>query len=166
MSVSHGPDAVSVPLTGARPSMDSSVCCTKLVIVRTWTDILDDQCDCHEPSSVPHPDPESPHARRSASLSCAIGQSACLIDPGFSAKTECLDLLNTLDSCGGCTSEGQGTDCTQIPGVEDVSCEYGSCKVYSCERGLKVENGSSCVLDDSYPGVKDFLAGVERVWSY
>lgn len=93
-----------------------------------------------------------------------------MIDPKASTiKTECLDLLTTLDSCGGCASEGQGTDCTLIPGAEDVNCEYGSCKVYSCERGFKVENGTACVPDLDSHSVKHLvisgLTGAEKFWS-
>jgi hypothetical protein len=112
---------------------------------------------------------DAPARKRSTALVCPTGQSSCLTNPGFSTQTECLDLSSTLDSCGGCTSEGHGTDCTQISGVQDVSCEYGACKVYSCDKGLKVENGTACVPDEEYKGIKNFLtggySGAKRVWA-
>lgn len=130
------------------------------------TNHADDECDCILPSSAA--DTHDPHARRS--LVCPIGQSSCLINPGFSKQNECLDLRTTLDSCGGCTSEGQGLDCTLIPGVQDVNCEYGACKVYSCERGFKLENGTACVPDSEYKGLKKIIAGASvgsgKVWTF
>ena len=72
--------------------------------------------------------------------------SACAIDP--SAKRplfECIDTRSTLDSCGGCSSEGTGVDCSQIEGADEVSCDGGRCVVRSCERGWAVaEDGSTC----------------------
>lgn len=133
----------------------------------------DENCDCIVPSGYTDPhDPHDPHVRRRATLACPQGHSACLIDPKASTiKTECLDLLTTLDSCGGCTTEGKGIDCTALQGVEDVSCEYGTCKVYSCERGFKLENGTSCVPDESGSGsvkhlVISGLAGAEKFWNH
>lgn len=100
-----------------------------------------------------------------------MGHSACLVDPKASKyKTECLDLLTTLDSCGGCATEGQGVDCTLLANVQDVSCEMGACKVYSCDKGFKIENGTACVPDESAGSVKHLvisgLTGAEKFWSH
>jgi hypothetical protein len=165
VSVLHGLDVVSVPLSGVLRRVDISVSPYRNL---QWnvTDVIDDDCDCILPSSAP--DSGDSHARRS--LICPTGQSSCLINPGFSKQTECLDLRTTLDSCGGCTSQGEGLDCTQIPNVEDVSCEYGACKIYSCERGFKLENGTACVPDSEYKGIKNLLTGASvgsgKVWTF
>lgn len=153
-----GTDCVCAPWTGC--GLSASFWCPKK------GGYLNDDCDCILPSSAP--DSGDSHARRS--LICPTGQSSCLINPGFSKQTECLDLRTTLDSCGGCTSQGEGLDCTQIPNVEDVNCEYGACKIYACERGFKLENGTACVLDSEYKGIKNLLAGASvgsgKVWTF
>lgn len=41
---------------------------------------------------------------------------------------ECMD-MNELLSCGGCTSDGTGQDCTQISGVDGVGCESDRCTI-------------------------------------
>ncbi|GAA5855515.1 hypothetical protein JCM8547_007866 [Rhodosporidiobolus lusitaniae] len=59
---------------------------------------------------------------------------------------ECLDVMNSLDSCGGCASTGEGTDCSQIRGVQGVGCDAGKCVVFSCQNGWKVSlDGTKCV---------------------
>ena len=177
VSVSLGWNVVSVPSSGVRRNTDPLVSLgpadSSILQSTPRTDqLVDEKCDCIKPTGYidPH-DPHDPVVRRRATMACRMGQTACLIDSKASVlKTECLDLLTTLDSCGGCTTEGQGTDCTLIPGVEDVSCEYGSCKVYSCERGFKVENGTACVPDIENNSVKKLvmngLTGAESFWSH
>ena len=165
VSVHLSLDVVSVPPTGVPKRAVTSVGPDHTFHVY-FTDTADDECNCHLPSSAP--DSHDTYSRRS--IICPIGQSSCLINPGFSKQTECLDLRTTLDSCGGCTSQGQGLDCTQIPGVQDVNCEYGACKVYSCERGFKVENGTACVPDSGSKGLKNLLTGAAvgsgKVWTF
>ncbi|GJN88221.1 hypothetical protein Rhopal_001186-T1 [Rhodotorula paludigena] len=59
---------------------------------------------------------------------------------------ECLDTTVALDSCGGCASTGEGTDCTKIRGAAGVGCEAGKCVVFSCEQGWKPAlAGDHCV---------------------
>lgn len=78
----------------------------------------------------------------------------------------CVDLMNDLESCGGCIpgiggsgrdtartiakhlpeqreSEPRaiGKDCTAIPGAEEVMCSRGKCVVLACERGYELVNG-------------------------
>jgi hypothetical protein len=47
---------------------------------------------------------------------------------------ECLDTTASLESCGGCASTGEGTDCTTIRGANGVGCEAGTCiiRALSC----------------------------------
>ena len=55
---------------------------------------------------------------------------------------------------GGCVVpltaySARGKDCTSIPNVADVACEYGECVVRHCLHGLvPSDDGSSCVSED------------------
>jgi hypothetical protein len=101
-----------------------------------------------KPSSKPgygHSGWKRSHLSRSAPA-CANGLSACPIPGLTSGDYECLDISVELESCGGCSSLGQGQDCSAIEGVWNVGCESGSCKVYSCTAGYKLSaDGSSCI---------------------
>lgn len=50
---------------------------------------------------------------------------------------ECLDTSDSVESCGGCASVGEGTDCTTIPHAEGVGCSAGKCVILNCESGYK-----------------------------
>lgn len=77
---------------------------------------------------------------------CPRGLDACPISGLTSGDYECLDISAELESCGGCTSVGQGQDCTAIKGAWNVGCDRGSCKVYSCFAGFRLSvDGTSCV---------------------
>jgi hypothetical protein len=127
---------------------------------------LGDKCTCQYPTKAYH------HYKRERNFVCPAGLTSCVIDPSASSKkTECLDTLSSVDSCGGCTSEGAGVDCTSIPNVSDVSCEGGQCQVYSCDKGYKVENGTTCVEDSSAASnSKNFvigaIKGADKFWNY
>ncbi|GAA5870837.1 hypothetical protein JCM16303_001601 [Sporobolomyces ruberrimus] len=74
---------------------------------------------------------------------CPADQLACSFGEGY----ECIDAKTNLEQCGGCTSDGQGQDCTAIFGVESVTCEQGRCVVVSCVPELQVSGDeTSCVL--------------------
>ncbi|EIW68289.1 hypothetical protein TREMEDRAFT_32155 [Tremella mesenterica DSM 1558] len=75
---------------------------------------------------------------------CPVGLAACPI-PGRMNDYECLDAMNDLQSCGGCTSMGTGIDCTAIPGVRWMGCNVGKCEVYSCKAGFKKVGSNRCV---------------------
>ncbi|ESK88887.1 pria protein [Moniliophthora roreri MCA 2997] len=100
------------------------------------------------PSSVP----SGAHYRRKRGLRtqkvplCPKGLQACPI-PGASHKDyECLNLMDELESCGGCASTGEGRDCTTIKGAWNVGCEQGRCAVYTCFAGYKRSaDGGSCI---------------------
>ncbi|KAH8088980.1 hypothetical protein BXZ70DRAFT_1042305 [Cristinia sonorae] len=73
---------------------------------------------------------------------CDAGLMACEVYGARSSHQawECVDTESDLESCGGCVaplSEGysEGTDCTAIQGVSDVSCVSGSCIVGRCLAG-------------------------------
>lgn len=48
---------------------------------------------------------------------------------------ECLDVLTSLENCGGCAATGEGRDCTKIPHVDGVGCGGGQCQIFSCKKG-------------------------------
>ncbi|OAV99136.1 hypothetical protein PTTG_09169 [Puccinia triticina 1-1 BBBD Race 1] len=43
---------------------------------------------------------------------------------------ECLDLAQELTACGRCDN-----DCMKLPNVENVGCESGRCKIFTCKPG-------------------------------
>ncbi len=42
-------------------------------------------------------------------------------------RYECIDFATELESCGGCSSIGEGQDCMTIPNAISVGCESGVC---------------------------------------
>ncbi|EMD32530.1 hypothetical protein CERSUDRAFT_87858 [Gelatoporia subvermispora B] len=64
---------------------------------------------------------------------------------------ECVDTTSDLESCGGCAiplhyASPHGIDCTALPGVADVSCNFGSCMVHRCLPGYQVSlDGTFCL---------------------
>ena len=103
---------------------------------------------CHEtptPPSTPPPKPshqpghgygdgnwgdhDGKHQKRSLkarSAPCPTGLDACPVS-SLAGDYECLDTTTELESCGGCTSLGEGQDCTSIEGAWNVGCHQGSC---------------------------------------
>lgn len=76
---------------------------------------------------------------------CPAGLTACPILGLGEGDYECLDISAELTSCGGCSSEGSGQDCTSIPGVWNVGCVSGACQVFTCTAGFEVtRDGTSC----------------------
>ncbi|BGO88787.1 hypothetical protein NBRC10512_006927 [Rhodotorula toruloides] len=71
-------------------------------------------------------------------LLCPFGETACPIFPR-GGTWECVDTKTELQSCGGCTSKGQGEDCTLIKGAQGVTCESGRCTVYTCASGYELD---------------------------
>jgi len=67
---------------------------------------------------------------------------------------ECVSIKTDLYSCGGCTTGSgalgdeaphHGVDCSDIPGVSDVSCLDGRCAVGKCMKGWRVNGtGNGC----------------------
>ncbi|KAG9073560.1 Dihydroxyacetone synthase, partial [Ceratobasidium sp. UAMH 11750] len=79
--------------------------------------------------------------------SSAPGYQRCPVLSG-GGGSECINVLTTLDSCGGCVGpEGDeesytGKDCSAIPNVDQVRCERGQCKVISCRAGYAPGQGT------------------------
>jgi len=86
------------------------------------------------------------HKKRSNPIAvCPSGFSSCPVSSDSGAYTECVDTATELESCGGCTTLGQGQNCNDIDGAWNVACERGTCKVYTCEGGYKLDD-NACVL--------------------
>jgi hypothetical protein len=41
---------------------------------------------------------------------------------------QCLDIMDNLESCGGCPDEAESVDCTTILGVDSARCQSGKCQ--------------------------------------
>ncbi|CAD6582066.1 MAG: hypothetical protein TREMPRED_003166 [Tremellales sp. Tagirdzhanova-0007] len=80
------------------------------------------------------------------SMYCPGKLHACsVITPtGGEWAYECIDFATELESCGGCTSTGEGVDCSVIANAVSIGCEKGLCAVYSCKTGFST-NGTACV---------------------
>jgi hypothetical protein len=80
---------------------------------------------------------------------CMKGLTACAISG--TSNWECIDAMNDLEACGGCTSGGfgdgvAGVDCTALPGVKvtGVTCKAGQCVIAACRAGYSLFAGQ-CV---------------------
>ena len=134
-----------------------------------------------------------PRAEKTYSL-CPTGETACPIAAAsgqalskpaqieLSARLipangyECMDTVRTLESCGGCVSLGEGTDCTKIAHANGVGvrltaanfqltaqCEDGQCVVFTCGAGFRPSlNQSSCVKAATHGRRKRHGHGVKR----
>ncbi|CAE6469736.1 unnamed protein product [Rhizoctonia solani] len=61
-------------------------------------------------------------------------------------KDNCADTYEDLHNCGGCTSLGQGQDCTAISHSWNVGCNAGACQVYTCSPGYEASfDGKTCI---------------------
>ncbi|KAG6856962.1 hypothetical protein H0H87_011632 [Tephrocybe sp. NHM501043] len=102
---------------------------------------------------------------------CPAGFTACGIPSRGAGSWECLDIQTELESCGGCALSlygediPEGEDCTAIPGVADVSCVRGGCKVHRCMPGYEVTaTGASCsYVEDHDPVLLAAQYGLEHV---
>ncbi|TCD63343.1 hypothetical protein EIP91_005644 [Steccherinum ochraceum] len=82
--------------------------------------------------------PQSAALRMSAPMSTTLMK---WMEEGY----ECTDFEDFF-SCGGCGTVDIKHDCTMIPNALGVSCEQGSCRVYSCKSGFHLaDDGKTCV---------------------
>lgn len=77
-------------------------------------------------------------------MSCPTLEAPVLAGASSDAPWECVNYLEDLYSCGGCTTLGTGVDCTALPGVRSVSCAAAQCVVHQCQAGF-VQVGNECV---------------------
>ncbi|KAJ7045802.1 hypothetical protein C8F04DRAFT_1066235 [Mycena alexandri] len=99
-------------------------------------------------SCTPNPLPSHrAQPREQKILSCPLYHALCPVMAG-SGTFECVDIQNSLESCGGCVggSPSTGEDCSAIPGADAVSCTNGRCAVTQCRGNLTVSlRSNSCV---------------------
>jgi len=102
----------------------------------------------HQPSPKPGYQKDHGHKKRSTPLPvCPSRLQACPVSSEPGAYQECVDTATELESCGGCTTLGKGQNCNKIEGAWNVACEQGTCKVYTCEGGYKLDaDNNTCVL--------------------
>ncbi|OCF57756.1 hypothetical protein L486_05221 [Kwoniella mangroviensis CBS 10435] len=142
----------------------SGICCTEGVGAKVQNG------KCIEPTSKPKPQrrsgipvqltlkedivPYGMEQNRNGEL-CPPRMAACPIEGRFTIYTldqvvkegeyECVNPLEDLQSCGGCSSLGTGKDCSAIPGARWMGCNKGQCQVYSCKKGWKTNgDGTAC----------------------
>lgn len=70
---------------------------------------------------------------------CPVNQVACPISANTTGH-ECIDVKTEITSCGGCTSNNEGENCLAIEGADEVGCESGACRVFSCRNGFKLND--------------------------
>ncbi|GAA5891195.1 hypothetical protein JCM6882_006452 [Rhodosporidiobolus microsporus] len=59
---------------------------------------------------------------------------------------ECLDTAFEVESCGGCSTLGEGQNCLEIEHAKRVGCGEGRCVVFACMSGFKPdEEAKTCV---------------------
>lgn len=76
----------------------------------------------------------------------ALGQFSTGVMDGAAGGYECLDTSQSLESCGGCASTGEGQDCSKIRGAVGYACEASECRVFSCQAGWRPNlTGTKCV---------------------
>ncbi|WVW85301.1 hypothetical protein I302_107339 [Kwoniella bestiolae CBS 10118] len=132
----------------------SGVCCTAGVGAK----VQDGKCI--EPTSKPKPKakkagipvqltlkenvPYGMEENRNGQL-CPARMAACPVEGRQEGEYECINPLEDLQSCGGCSSMGTGQDCSAIPGARWMGCNLGKCQVYSCMKGWKLNgDGTAC----------------------
>ncbi|KAG0151684.1 hypothetical protein CROQUDRAFT_71416 [Cronartium quercuum f. sp. fusiforme G11] len=77
---------------------------------------------------------------------CPAGLNACPISPFSASKGyECIDTQEEIESCGGCSSTGEGLNCNTIPGVKYAGCAVGQCLAFECETGFNLTSEKTCV---------------------
>ncbi|KAK4332239.1 Protein priA [Rhodotorula toruloides] len=74
-------------------------------------------------------------------------RSAAASSPSLDGGFECIDIQYEYESCGGCTSMGEGRNCGEgIAHARGTGCQEGRCVVFSCEKGWRPDRDAKrCV---------------------
>ncbi|GAA5830355.1 hypothetical protein JCM11251_001320 [Rhodosporidiobolus azoricus] len=88
---------------------------------------------CQKPSPQPSHRAKRDTSAERRDMLCPGAQIACPLTGGHLGY-ECIDVQNNIEQCGGCAVQG-GVDCSQLDGVDSVSCINGSCRVWGCGPG-------------------------------
>ncbi|KAL7343843.1 hypothetical protein BJY59DRAFT_644987, partial [Rhodotorula toruloides] len=74
-------------------------------------------------------------------------RSPAASSPSLDGGFECIDIQYEYESCGGCTSMGEGRNCGEgIAHARGTGCQEGRCVVFSCEKGWKPDRDAKrCV---------------------
>ncbi|KAF8755664.1 Si dkey-21a6.5 [Rhizoctonia solani] len=89
------------------------------------------QSRTQSPGSCPATSGNTPSGAmtRSTTSTCPYGTTRCEVKFGRGGF-ECVDILNSLETCGGCDN-----DCSSLEGTNEVQCIKGQCVVKSCAGG-------------------------------
>ncbi|KAJ7510110.1 hypothetical protein B0H11DRAFT_2414783 [Mycena galericulata] len=114
----------------------------------TTNDRLQGSSTCTTPGPTPSHAPRA-WAERGV-LTCPLqGYMRCPVMSG-SNRLECIDIKNSLESCGGCVEstnpQSSGQDCSAIEHADTVRCSNGRCLVLKCRTNYEVSiSRDSCV---------------------
>ncbi|GAA5965244.1 hypothetical protein JCM3765_006368 [Sporobolomyces pararoseus] len=96
------------------------------------------------------PSPSARHHKRSAF--CEDDAVACPVKSqlhGF----ECVQIKTNIEQCGDCAVLG-GVDCSALPGVAEVACVNGYCRVDSCTSGYVYDFRKRSCIPNSFWNVQ------------
>jgi len=87
----------------------------------------------------------TPSRPRTLDALCARGRTACALGTSLDPADgyDCVD-TTASETCGGCAHGANladpyapaGVDCSALPGVDQVECAGGRCRIISCQAGL------------------------------
>ncbi|KAM0749712.1 hypothetical protein T439DRAFT_37277 [Meredithblackwellia eburnea MCA 4105] len=101
-------------------------------------------------------------AKEEMQSTCPSGETACKLKKG-GLGYQCINTNDELSSCGGCTTEGEGQNCEDIPFVESVSCSAGKCEIHSCTPPrIPSFTGQGCVFPQTGPHRIHAIHGLNR----
>ena len=79
------------------------------------------------------------HGQAAGNALCSRGRTACSLGTSLNAADgyTCVDTLSSNATCGGCSrgadladpSAPAGVDCSALPGVDEVQCANGRCRI-------------------------------------
>ncbi|KAA1079245.1 hypothetical protein PGT21_004716 [Puccinia graminis f. sp. tritici] len=77
---------------------------------------------------------------------CPTGYDACPFS-AFSTSQgyECVITQDELEHCGGCSTTGEGVDCTTVVGIKNPGCSRGQCIAFECEEGYYLSPEKTCL---------------------
>ncbi|GAA5883304.1 hypothetical protein JCM16303_006677 [Sporobolomyces ruberrimus] len=104
------------------------------------------------------PSASARYAKREVAF-CHEGTVACpIMRGGLHGGFECVSIQTDIEQCGDCAVLG-GTDCTSIPGVADVACVAGFCRVEACASGYVFDFRKRSCVPNSFWQVQPNLNG-------
>ncbi|KAG8991754.1 hypothetical protein FRB95_009903 [Tulasnella sp. JGI-2019a] len=69
----------------------------------------------------------------------------------FNVGFECVEAMEDISNCGGCTNLGSGQNCKMIPSALTATCTDGACQVTRCARGFTPDDEEAACVPASQP---------------